>query len=413
MGVGTEMAIEGGMQGVFGLGFKLTSWGFKGFGKMIGMSRPYVQDIMERTRKVGLPVSALISLTPFTRIVTRVGGVLPVIGAPVKRAIGEIEIRTSEATLGLLGRISPVVDIPALARSLGKSLSISDIGSLRARHTVVDSAIEGLRSIAERAGNPEVIPVQPIVAAATSALKTVREMPKVVRSTTRESTVDVQTVRTPGPKEPEDGFVPRLTETDKVVQEVAPRAGRSTTTEGRTETFGAETTKRVRTYDTALDEQMAGPSPLSKVLTEELENIVLLAERGKMSVTETMAMLEGLLKNVRKASAPPAPAAAIAPTPDVAGGVSDPDNTIRRARKELGSVDTTFCAFSTATRKSSMLLAVTPVPFNSLSRPSLEPLPAVSPISATGISRPSLRLATSASNVTTSVLPPPLAICLA
>ena len=301
MGVGTEMAIEGGMQGVFGLGFKLTSWGFKGFGKMIGMSRPYVQDIMERTRKVGLPVSALISLTPFTRIVTRVGGVLPIIGAPVKRAIGEIEIRTSEATLGLLGRISPVVDIPALARSLGKSLSISDIGSLRARHTVVDSAIEGLRSIAERAGNPEVIPVQPIVAAATSALKTVREMPKVVRSTTRESTVDVQTVRTPGPKEPEDGFVPRLTETDKVVQEVAPRAGRSTTTEGRTETFGAETTKRVRTSDTALDEQMAGPSPLSKVLTEELENIVLLAERGKMSVTETMAMLEGLLKNVRKA----------------------------------------------------------------------------------------------------------------
>lgn len=302
MGLATEATIEGGMQGVFGLGFKLTSWGFKGFGHMIGMARPHVKKILEQTRQAGLPPSALLGLTPFVQGVIKVGGVIPIVGSGVRAAVGKMEIAASTGILNFLNRVAPVVDIPDMIRKIGKELSVRDLSSIRARNEIVNAALVGFREVSRRAGDPAIIPVESIVKAASSALRAARDMPKVVRTSETQSGFTETRVRNPPPQEPKGGFQESSIDVTKKSSDVTTAGTAATTKEGESTavTFAGETTTTGTQTAQVSTLEDAGVPVISNTLVKQLENIELLASEGNISATQLTTMMEGFLAAVRK-----------------------------------------------------------------------------------------------------------------
>jgi hypothetical protein len=145
----------------FGTGFhalqRSGSFALRMAGKAMGAQSPEVQQVVREAAESGVGVGAIDLDKPAVNIASKVLGVMPVIGSPI-RTSGQVKaVQASRALRATLDDISPSIDLPAL----GKDMSAAAKKALGARRAIAKGHYARMRAVLNQF-NGEIIPTDGI-----------------------------------------------------------------------------------------------------------------------------------------------------------------------------------------------------------------------------------------------------------
>lgn len=138
---------------LFGLG-RLGSQILRFSGKLTGAQSPEVIKAIEDAQSSGINIGAIDLDKPFFNISSRVGGIMPIVGGPIREARERKAVEISRAFVRTLDEISPAIDLPRLGRNLTEAAK----RTVKARRAVASAQYEEMYRQFDAAGNPAVIP---------------------------------------------------------------------------------------------------------------------------------------------------------------------------------------------------------------------------------------------------------------
>lgn len=166
---GTETAMRGGL--------RVGSLLFRGAGLVTGVMSREAQNAIARAREAGFELSPADLNLPFFRGMAKVGGVIPVVGGPIRRLAGRRALETSEKTKDILDSIAPPIDLPRL----GAKLSTRARETLDARQGLAQRLYGNMWEIAEPIRDLRLFPTERLKAAAQEELGNVGNLPRTAK----------------------------------------------------------------------------------------------------------------------------------------------------------------------------------------------------------------------------------------
>ncbi|MFQ5481967.1 MAG: hypothetical protein ACE5ER_04335 [Nitrospinaceae bacterium] len=154
---------------------------FRFLGKHTGALSPEVSKIVDDAKKSGISIGALNLNKPFYNATSRVAGVIPVIGAPVRTAREIQGAEISRSFIETLDGISPTIDLPRL----GARLNSAARKSWRARKAISLAKYRIMKKLFIKAGDPEVVPTEPLKKQVKEILGESANLPRAIERTER------------------------------------------------------------------------------------------------------------------------------------------------------------------------------------------------------------------------------------
>ncbi len=162
--------------GLTGLG-RLVSNTFRFAGKLSGAHSPEVQEVIGDALKGGVGVGPIDLDKPFFNISSRVGGVIPIVGGPIRQASEIKAAQISGQFVSALDQVSPSIDLP----KLGVKMTEAAAKTLKARKSVVNARYESMRGQFKSIGDPDIIPTADIKARVSSLIGDLDRLPRSER----------------------------------------------------------------------------------------------------------------------------------------------------------------------------------------------------------------------------------------
>lgn len=163
---GTETAVRGGL--------RAASLLFRAAGKVTGLMSREAQDAIARAREAGFQLSPADLNLPFFRGMAKVGGVIPIVGGPIRKLAARRALETSEKVKDILNSIAPAIDLPRL----GAKLSTLARQTLDARQRFAQGLYVNMWEAAEPIQNLRLFPTERLKAAAREELGEIGALPR-------------------------------------------------------------------------------------------------------------------------------------------------------------------------------------------------------------------------------------------
>ncbi|KKL00958.1 hypothetical protein LCGC14_2627740, partial [marine sediment metagenome] len=174
----TDLAFGTGLHAIGRMG----SMGLRFAGRISGAQSPEVKQAIQEARDGGLGIGAIELNKPFVNIVARVGGVMPLVGGPLRTGREIKGAKVSRELKHILDDVSPPIDLPAL----GVKMTESARGALNARRALASERYAAMHRMldevskrAQAAGQSDaIIPTQAIREQASVLLGQLDELPR-------------------------------------------------------------------------------------------------------------------------------------------------------------------------------------------------------------------------------------------
>ncbi len=148
----------------------------RGAGKLIGTSSDAVNRAVQDARLGGLDLAASNLDLPAARGASRVLLVMPIVGGPTRRAREIQGLKASERLESTLDLVAPQIDL----NRMGVQLTDAAQEALDARRNLVRANYDSMYEAFDLAGNPRVIPTDPMRMAAEEVIGNLDELPVTV-----------------------------------------------------------------------------------------------------------------------------------------------------------------------------------------------------------------------------------------
>lgn len=163
---GTETAVRGGL--------RLGSLLFRGAGLATGVMSREARNAIARAREAGFELSPADLNLPFFRGMAKVGGVIPIVGGPIRRLAGRRALETSEKVKDILDSVAPAIDLPRL----GAKLSNTARETLKARQNFARGLYANMWEIAEPIQDLRLFPTEELKLTARQELGEAGALPR-------------------------------------------------------------------------------------------------------------------------------------------------------------------------------------------------------------------------------------------
>jgi len=163
--------------GIYGLG-RLYSNVFRFAGRATGAHSPEVRQVIGEATEGGVGIGAIDLNKPFYNISSRVGGVIPVVGGPIRTAAEVKGAQLSEGLIGALNDVSPAIDLPRLGIKMVESAK----KALSARRAVANAKYVRMHAAFDEIGNPAIISTNRIKERALSLIGDIDQLPRASKS---------------------------------------------------------------------------------------------------------------------------------------------------------------------------------------------------------------------------------------
>lgn len=154
--------------------FRAIPQAIKIFGRMTGAQSPEVATAVREAAQARTPIGAIDLNKPFYNISSRVAGVLPIVGGPVRTAAEVKTARISKELANILDEVSPAIDL----NKLGVKMSTNAQQVIKARRSIANERYRLMYSHFESMGNPKIIPTAAIRGRASSIIGDLESLPR-------------------------------------------------------------------------------------------------------------------------------------------------------------------------------------------------------------------------------------------
>jgi len=162
--------------GLTGLG-RLGSNVFRFAGKLSGAHSPEVRAVISEASEGGVGVGPIDLDKPFFNIASRVGGVMPIVGGPIRSASETKAAQISGKFISTLDQISPSIDLP----KLGVEMTEAATKTLKSRKAVSDAKYERMRQAFKEIGDPAIVPTSGIKSRVAGLVDDLNQLPRAER----------------------------------------------------------------------------------------------------------------------------------------------------------------------------------------------------------------------------------------
>lgn len=142
--------------------------------KRTGLTAPDVKQAISDAVGTGVGPGAIDVDKPFFNAASKVGGVMPLIGGPLRRSAEIKGLQISENFAGILDDISPPVDVV----KLGVRINDEALRTLGARRNHVTALYADMFETFEKMGNPRIVPTEPLKLRAAKILGDIEQLPR-------------------------------------------------------------------------------------------------------------------------------------------------------------------------------------------------------------------------------------------